>query len=361
LIDAIENSKESFEDDFLKVQLERQGDLEPRELWGPYLRAPTLYFEIVEHPLMTDLGNISRTRIGLQTFADKFYILSKETAQTWGIEKRYLKKIITSPRLVSKTSIDPDQVNEFVLVCSDKAEDLQGRNIQKFIEWGEELEVEVRKKETKVKGFHQLPRVQIAKRKPWYNLQKEIDAKGIAPILYPYMAWKRIIFVWNPEGVIDHQNFVGIIPKKNELILPLLAVLNSSLTEFVVRCISHIYGGGVAKLRPSDIRGLRILDIEKIKSNEREHLSKLFLNLVKDNENSQKALDDVVFNLLKLNEKKRAKIMQTIEELKRVQQIRKEVNVLVETAEKWKPRKKPRREKLSKVEPSKRLDTWMRQ
>jgi hypothetical protein len=38
---------------------------------------------------------------------------------------------------------------------------------------------------------------------------------------------------------------------------------------------------------------------------------------------------------------------------------RKEVEVLVETAEKWKPIKKPKKEKKAKVESSKRLDTWM--
>jgi hypothetical protein len=39
---------------------------------------------------------------------------------------------------------------------------------------------------------------------------------------------------------------------------------------------------------------------------------------------------------------------------------RKEVDVLVETAEKWKPVKKPKKEKRVKVEPSKRLDKWIK-
>jgi hypothetical protein len=39
---------------------------------------------------------------------------------------------------------------------------------------------------------------------------------------------------------------------------------------------------------------------------------------------------------------------------------RKEVEVLVETAEKWKSLKKPKKEKRAKLEPSKRLDTWIK-
>lgn len=33
--------------------------------------------------------------------------------------------------------------------------------------------------------------------------------------------------------------------------------------------------------------------------------------------------------------------------------------VLVETAEKWKPHEKPKKERIKPVEPSKRLDTWI--
>lgn len=45
--------------------------------------------------------------------------------------------------------------------------------------------------------------------------------------------------------------------------------------------------------------------------------------------------------------------------LRRMRLQRKEVDVLVETAEKWKPHKKPKKEKRLKIEPSKRLDTWI--
>jgi type I restriction-modification system DNA methylase subunit len=359
LIDAIENSKQSFENDLLKIELIKQGSLDPTELWGPYLRAPSLYFEIVKNPLMADLGKVSRTRIGLQTFADKFYVLNKDVAKTWGIEKKYLRKIVTSPKMVSKLRIDKDEITEFALVCSEAKENLEN-NTLKYVEWGEELEVKVRKKDRKVKGFNHLPRVQMAKRKPWYNLQQEVNAKGIAPILYPYMAWDKVVFLWNIGEVVDHQNFIGIIPHKNQSTLPLLAILNSSLTEFVIRCISHIYGGGVAKLRPSDIRKLRILDVEKLKTEERRLLSKLFLRFSRGNVTARDALDNVVFNILKLSKKERKEIFETIEELKRAQQTRKQIDALVETAEKWKPRKKPKREELTRSEPSKRLDLWTR-
>jgi len=57
----------------------------------------------------------------------------------------------------------------------------------------------------------------------------------------------------------------------------------------------------------------------------------------------------------------RKQVYEGLELLRRMRLQRKEVDVLVETAEKWKPHKKPKKEKRTKLEPSKRLDTWTRQ
>jgi len=54
-------------------------------------------------------------------------------------------------------------------------------------------------------------------------------------------------------------------------------------------------------------------------------------------------------------------VYEGLESLRRMRLQRKEVEVLVETAEKWKPHKKPTKERLKPVEPSKRLDTWIEQ
>jgi methylase of polypeptide subunit release factors len=359
-INSVTDAKESFDQDSLRVEIIRQGNLESESLWGLYLRAPRLYFELARNPMITELKSVSaKTRIGLQTFADKFYIVSKDTAKTWGIEQKYLRKIITSPKLISKVTLGSKEVNEFVILCSDKKENLRDENILRYIEWGESTEVKVRKKDRTVTGFQKLPRVQKTNREPWYNVKQDINSKGVAAILYPYMAWNKITFVWNPEGVLDHQNFIGIIPKTQDSTIPLLAVLNSSLSEFIVRCTSHIYGGGVAKLKPGDIKKIKVVNIEKISKEESELLTRLFQDIIDEKENSKQALDDAIFKILKLNEKKKAKIFETIKELRNAQIVRKEVDVLVQTADRWKSHKKPKKEKIVRLEPSKKLDKWM--
>ena len=70
-------------------------------------------------------------------------------------------------------------------------------------------------------------------------------------------------------------------------------------------------------------------------------------------------LDNAVFVALKLKKKERQQVYEGLESLRRMRLQRKEVDVLVKTAEKWKPHKKPKKEKRIRVEPSKRLDTWI--
>jgi hypothetical protein len=69
-------------------------------------------------------------------------------------------------------------------------------------------------------------------------------------------------------------------------------------------------------------------------------------------------LDNAVFVALKLKKKERQYMYEGLESLRRMRLQRKEVKVLVKTAEKWKPHKKPKKKRIAKVEPSKRLDTF---
>jgi len=76
---------------------------------------------------------------------------------------------------------------------------------------------------------------------------------------------------------------------------------------------------------------------------------------------ARRELDNAVFDVLELNENERKQVYDGLKALRRMRLQRKEVDVLVETAEKWKPRKKPKKENRKRLEdPSKRLDIWMK-
>lgn len=128
------------------------------------------------------------------------------------------------------------------------------------------------------------------------------------------------------------------------------------------------YGGGVLKTQTYELETLPILDPEKLAKRDRQKIETKFLKICEaenkgDKNAEQKAridLDNAVFDAVKLKENERQQVYEGLESLRKMRLQRKEVNVLVETAEKWKPQKKPEKEKLAKPEPSKRLDMWVK-
>ena len=113
---------------------------------------------------------------------------------------------------------------------------------------------------------------------------------------------------------------------------------------------------------------LPVLDPDKLTTRERTRIEKAFLRLCDAQrggdddaeKGARKELDNAVFDALGLNESEREQVYEGLESLRRMRLQRKEVEVLVETAEELKPSKKPRKRERIPTEPSKRLDHWMR-
>jgi len=343
VIRKVKEINTNYEDEGIRIVVVKQKYLKPEEPWSVFFRAPPVYFKIINHLLITRLSELARTRIGLQTFADKFYILSKEEVKKWSIEKEYLRPIITTPRKLNKLVIDDPNTGEYVLYCDKPKEFLKNTNVIKYIEYGEKVKVPVRKKGTEVVGYNNLPRVKQAKRKPWYNLVKEVKAKGIAPILLPRRMWKRVFFIWNKSNIIDNQSFIGIIPYEKDNVASMLAILNSSIIEFIIRCKAHIYGGGVAELKPKDVENLHIIDVRKLSEADKAKLSNLWYKLVEcysqDRyevcvEKTIHEIDRTLFELLKLNQDDMNQIYHTIKEVFEVQRgVGREKEVIIRTIE----------------------------
>ena len=93
-------------------------------------------------------------------------------------------------------------------------------------------------------------------------------------------------------------------------------------------------------------------DILKLNDDQRKYQGKT-------RDETKRELDNAVFDVLKLKESERKQVYEGLESLRRTRLQRKEVEVLVETAERWKPLKKPKKARKILEEPSKRLDKWM--
>ncbi|MEM2118117.1 MAG: hypothetical protein QW386_03755 [Candidatus Bathyarchaeia archaeon] len=244
-------------------------------------------------------------------------------------------------------------------------ESLSHTNVLKYIEHGENVSFEIRRGKQKgqtILGYHNVPMVKS--RKIWYDL----GVRDIAPLLFPCKIRKRCFFVWNKANAYADKSFYEIYPKKEDASLVLAGLLNSTLTMLLIELHGRLYGRGLLELEVYELENLPIVDLQKLKDNEKEKIKSLFLKICEaqnkgDEKLEQEArveLDNAVFDILKLKESERKQVYEGLELLRRMRLQRKEVDVLVQTAEKWKPHKKPKKEKKLKLEPSKRLDTWVK-
>lgn len=364
LVRTIETAKEDFEDERIGITVKKQKELEPKDKWGKFLRAPTIYFRIKEKPKMAKLGELAKVSYAIKTGANEFFYLDKEKVKLWGIEKKFLQPLISSPKNI-RIEIQPKDVNEWVLMVHEPKAALKNTNVLKYIEHGENVEVQIKggkKGGTIVKGYHNLSSVKS--RKTWYDLGE----REPSPLLFSCRIWERCIFAVNKARAQADKAFYEIRPKNAKHINVLAGILNSSLTALLAELQGRFYGGGVLELEIYECKDLPVLNPEKLSERERRKIEEAFSKVCeaqnkgdeKLEQEAREELDNAVFDVLKLKENERKQVYEGLDLLRRMRLQRKEVDVLVETAEKWKLPKKPKKKRIKPVEPSKRLDMWIK-
>jgi type I restriction-modification system DNA methylase subunit len=366
VIKTIQTMNKNYENDRIRIVIRSQSELQPKERWGKYLRAPTIYFKLISHPKMIELSKLARLKRGFVTGCNNFFILDKEKIKLWGIEKEYLKPIVTSIRDIKGIELTGREINRQVLMVHEPKDKLEGKNVLKYIEHGEQMEITTKRgtriATTKVKGVQNLRT--CSQRNIWYDLGKHNPPLIIAP----YMMWDRVIFAYNKAKAFAPNTLHFIYPNDEKQIFYLLGILNSTLTAFLLELRGRSYGGGVLKVEAYEMKSLPVLSPVKLDRESKEKLESCFTKLcdvqkTQDTEAENKAkieLDNVIFDILGLTTDERKQVYKGLKVLRRMRLQRKEVEILVETAEKWKPHKKPKKERKIQIEPSKRLDMWMK-
>jgi hypothetical protein len=252
-----------------------KSDLSPSVPWSPFFRTPEVYDDLLSAVSLVPLRSVAQSRIGLQTFAKGFYILTKTDVAQWGIEPEYLRPLLFSPRYVRSPEIlHAHQVSHVVFVCDRSESELQGTRAGSYIRRGMQTQVRVRGKDAVVEGFHLAPRLVRARRTPWYNLRTTIDRRPPFPILLPRRVFESYLVIHNRAGAVANEDFIEVRPLIGEEgVAPLLAFLNSSLGEFLMRSNAFQYGGGVFNLNPGAVRDLPVLDLNHLLATDRARLA----------------------------------------------------------------------------------------
>lgn len=277
-LNLIQQARESYEDDRIKINLVKQSELMEGK-WSVFLRDPSVLGKLVSNRKLKPLTDIAKVFRGPTTGCDGFFYLDKSSVESRGIEPQFLTRVISSPKDVDGLAVD-GKSSCYLFNVSQQKHELKGTNALKYIQFGEKLEVEPRK------GFERsarkLPELESIKaHHPWYSLP-EVQ---VAPILMVKMMDKRAKALWNRAKSHASNRFYYIIPKDKTSIFVILGFLNSSVGSLLVELYGRSYGGGVLELAAYELKRLPIIDFSLLNEKEVNAISEAFKELVKAEEN----------------------------------------------------------------------------
>ncbi len=318
----------SIETEEFRIRLVKQKDLleeieEKGELakWGKYLRAPDVYFEIMEkvQDKLIPLKEIAEVRRGYTTGINDFFYLQPteepaskpgyvkvKNARGWvgEIEEEFLKPVLKSPKESNTIVIHPSKLKCFLFVCNYEKQELKrlGKyGALEYIEWGETQ---------KTKNGTSWPDVPSARtRKYWWAIE-EVSS----PIVYPSTYNPVFKIFMQPNNTAIDKVLYAINPDNHELTEILCALLNSSLLQFFIEIYGYpLMGGGGVFLAvyelaeiyipnpfeiPPEIKG-KILEIfQKIKN---RNINFIFEEIKMED---RKKLDSLILQALGLDPEK---------------------------------------------------------
>jgi adenine-specific DNA-methyltransferase len=246
----------------------------------------------VDHDAFVPLSNLARVVRGIATGANKFFVLSDDEIQKWGLSEAYLRPVLTKTReapgyIFNQEDFDRlrrEGKKRWLLylngpVTPDTPE-------AHYIRYGETLEL------------HQ--RSLVKTRSLWYAMEQ----RDPAPIYFTYLSRKKSRFIYNQADVLALNVFLCIYPKvpinQDETTLKaLLAMLNSLIAKDSLRHVGRTYGGDTIKIEPREMDQLPVLNPALLSPHDREKLAELFDLLCQadpgDTEKSlRQAIDEVI-------------------------------------------------------------------
>ncbi|MGC8943401.1 MAG: hypothetical protein ACP5IV_04220 [Caldisericia bacterium] len=243
-------------------------------------------------------------------------VRNTKTGDYWLIEEEYLKPVIKSPRECKSILIKPEDLKYKVIMVHKSKQELKGKKVLDYIEWGERQK------------FNERPTCKS--RKFWWNLGEWEISKNILPM---FEAERKYCFYNEINVYIDAALYWCYIKnEKNEKYYNLL--LNSTIMGFCKEILCRPPEGlGALQMKVYHYSEMYIPQINLIKFD-----LKLFDNFVKreilpiiielgfdpdkpirEQEPNplpdRKVLDDIVFDALGLTEEERKEVYWAVAEL----------------------------------------------
>ncbi len=272
LVDVVRNGEKGGPD-WGVVHCVEQADLDPVQKWDR-LFAP---IDVETSPRLTPLSELADVRRGLQTGENDFFCLTQADIDAWGIEPRFLARMVPKPEYVDGYDVcsddwehycDDDRPTRLIYhtdpvegVPATSYDDETGRADWSKASTTEEPEFSV--VEYLRHGLHEhktlSTRSTVHLREPWYCVERG----DVAPILITPMSRSGIRFLLNDTNARHLNSYYGVYPDPTigrTGQKALLAYLNSTFVNKIVSQEQHTLSGGLKKIEPGDARDISVID-----------------------------------------------------------------------------------------------------
>ena len=245
--------------------------------WGKYLRAPNLYFQIMERygDHFVPLGEVAAIRRGITSGCDAFFMprdvsaefLEKYSKLEWNnaplithckraevesgrvrliqagdgtahpVESKYLAPEIHSLMNISRPTISAAELDRLILLVSEPIGDLKGTYVQKYIRYGERTTFASKKS----RAVPVPQRSTCLARDPWYDLTRVQRGNLVSSKSQQY----RHIVVHNKSRLIVNCNLYDMSLVDETACPPevFAAILNSTLVALTKFYLAGLLNG----------------------------------------------------------------------------------------------------------------------
>ena len=337
---CVESQRALFEEGLAREEGEEETQPKPRQSrrtlfktaryegnkWGgKYLRMPELLWRLINENKLVPLAQVSRLEYGNKPGLVDFFILTDNRISDFGIEKIFLKRIITSTEEIERLVVLSKHATKWVFVCPLPLEELirQGyKGAAAYIQWGAKQVTKKGARHT-VEEVH-WPRVPSVKgnRPEWHCISLKEPGDFIVPLLIR----ERFFFSANPDGLPDTNMFFhGRFLDRKKVQIG-VSIINSTLVYLLLEILGRHNIEGRFNIYGPELRNLPIPNPELFDSDTHKKVVDSFEKLAERSvmkileeihQPDRRALDDVVFDVLGLTAGEREAVYKAVIELVR--------------------------------------------
>jgi hypothetical protein len=217
--------------------------------WEPLLQGKSHE----EYPGWVNLETLASFRRGIATGANGFFLISQERLNELGIDVRRTLPCVGRANDVRGLVYRASHFNSAVAAGSK----LFLLNLSDPLTEAEKLYVQ--------EGVDQslMSRFLLANRRPWYSMEQ----RPVAPIWAAVFGRGDLKFVFNEAGVRSLTNFHCLYPTNADPTFQraLALCLNADSVRTASKLHGRVYGGGLNKFEPNDLKAIRVPDLRAVK------------------------------------------------------------------------------------------------